>query len=90
VTLSPNEPQDLGAVDVPSDLPLISLRAVNAVTRHLPAIETARVQVTEEMETMVQTGLVHLVGVALASPSIINNTPRTHLFWPPHYKPHTT
>lgn len=44
-----------------SDIPPISLRNINAVKRHLPAVEVAREQVTNEMENMLVIGIQELV-----------------------------
>ena len=50
------------AVDGPVPKPpRIPLRAINAVSRHLPTVEAARIKVTTEMENMVMTGLSTLV-----------------------------
>ena len=42
-------------------VPNISLRSINAVITHLPAIEAARAMITAEMESMVVQGLKDLV-----------------------------
>lgn len=57
VSNSNNEPETEDAV------PNISLRSINAVITHLPAIETARAKITAEMEGMVVQGLKDLVMV---------------------------
>ncbi|KAG8987965.1 hypothetical protein FRB94_007800 [Tulasnella sp. JGI-2019a] len=48
-------------------LPPIPLRSINAVVRHLPGIEAARVKITEEMENMLRDGLEDLNQSLLAS-----------------------
>jgi hypothetical protein len=42
-------------------VPNISLRSINAVITHLPAVEVARAKITSEMEGMVVRGLKDLV-----------------------------
>lgn len=42
-------------------VPNISLRSINAVITHLPAVEAARVKITADMERMVVQGLKDLV-----------------------------
>jgi conserved oligomeric Golgi complex subunit 5 len=42
-------------------VPNISLRSINAVITHLPAVEAARAKITAEMESMVVQGLKYLV-----------------------------
>ena len=44
-------------------VPNISLRSINAVITHLPAVEAARGKVTTEMENMVIQGLKDLVSL---------------------------
>ena len=57
VSDSNNEPE-------PEDsAPNISLRSINAVITHLPAVEAARAKITAEMESMVVQGLKDLVRV---------------------------
>jgi conserved oligomeric Golgi complex subunit 5 len=49
--------------DVPNNSPrsAISLKSLDFVAKHLPFVEDARTKVTEEMESMVLTGLTTLV-----------------------------
>ena len=61
VSLTPAEPKDGINMESADAVPPISLRSISAITRHLPAVESARTKVTEEMENMVQTGLVDVV-----------------------------
>ena len=50
------DPEDEAAREVP-------LRAIRAVTAHIPAIDDAREKITREMETMVLNGLATLVSL---------------------------
>ncbi|KAG8904488.1 hypothetical protein FRB99_001664 [Tulasnella sp. 403] len=51
----------------PNALPSIPLRSINAVTRHIPDIDAARVNITEEMDNMLRDGLDNLNRSLLAS-----------------------
>jgi hypothetical protein len=48
--------------DLPTDMPPISLRALNVISSHLPNVEAAREQIRSEMEAMLVTGIQELVG----------------------------
>jgi hypothetical protein len=48
-------------MEVDDAAPNISLRSINAVITHLPAVEAARAKITAEMESMVVQGLKDLV-----------------------------
>ncbi len=61
-TLDPSSSYLQSEYDIPI-ANVISLRSVGAIAGHIPAIETARIKVTTEMETMVLTGLSTLVNI---------------------------
>jgi hypothetical protein len=54
VTAAPSESEESALVPIP-------LRSIRAVARHIPAIDAAHAKITEEMESMVLTGLATLV-----------------------------
>jgi hypothetical protein len=48
-------------IDLPTEMPPISLRALNVISSHLPNVEAAREQIRSEMEAMLVTGIQELV-----------------------------
>lgn len=54
-------PNSNSEAELEDAVPNISLRSINAVITHLPAVEAARAKVTAEMESMVVQGLKDLV-----------------------------
>lgn len=58
---SDDVPNSNSEAELEDAVPNISLRSINAVITHLPAVEAARAKVTAEMESMVVQGLKDLV-----------------------------
>ncbi|KAG8921026.1 hypothetical protein FRC01_000475 [Tulasnella sp. 417] len=61
------EPSKPGTAEPLGPVAPIPLRSINSVTQHIPAIDAARIKITEEMENMLQDGLQNLNRSLLAS-----------------------